>query len=158
MGYFYAIIKIEVKEVNKIILILILILILLIIFVLAILFYISKKVRLTLLNLLFFILNGIVLILQSRTFPYLFGYCKHCLSEPAERIDFSRTENALGTHFDANDVLLISSLILFIIALVSTYKLSNKWIGNIKRKKIYKIITTILFFIIFLFMQAATWA
>lgn len=134
------------------------ILILLVVFLLALLLLISKKVKLTLLNLLFFILNGILLFFHVVKFPYFFGHCKHCSIERPKGIDFSRTENVLGTPFDANDVLLISSLILLIIALVCTYKLSNKWIECSKRRKIYKIITTILFFIIFLFMQMARWA
>ncbi len=86
---------------------------------------ISKKVRFGLINFLFLILNGIVLILQFRTFPYLFGHCKHCSLETPEGVDFSRAENALGTSFDANDVLKLGSLILFVLALICTYKLSN---------------------------------
>lgn len=118
---------------------------------------ISKKVRFGLINFLFLILNGIVLILQFRTFPYLFGHCKHCSLETPEGVDFSRTENALGTSFDANDVLRVSALILFIIALICTYKLSNKWIESVKRRRVYKIIMTIIFLFIYLAMHLATW-
>lgn len=118
---------------------------------------ISKKVRLGLINFLFFILNGILLILQFKTFPYLFGHCKHCQIWIPEGIDFSRSENVLGTSFDANDVLRVSSLILFIIALICTYKLSNKWIESEKRRRVYKIIMTIMFLFIYLAMHLAVW-
>lgn len=118
---------------------------------------ISKKVRFGLINLLFLISNGILFILQVRTFPYLFGHCKHCSLETPEGIDFSRTENALGTPFDANDVLRLGALILFVLALICTYKLSNKWIESEKRRKVYKIIMTILFLFVYMAKAVVIW-
>ncbi len=118
---------------------------------------ISKKIRFGVINFIFLILNGILLMLQFTKFPYWFGHCKHCSLETPEGIDFSRSENALGTSFDANDVLRVSSLILFIIALIFTYKLSNKWIESVKRRRVYKVVMTIIFLFIYLAMQLAVW-
>lgn len=93
--------------------------------------------------------NFVLLILQSTLFPYLFGHCHECLGiilkggkDPYQGIDFSRDEWALGRSFpfDANDLLIFFSWLIFIIFTFLSYKATKKFNKN-WQKILYFIIT-----------------
>lgn len=119
---------------------------------------ITKNKVLVITNFILSILNFLLGVLHMTIFPYLFGHCNGCLSIAIAEgnfkgIDFSRKEKALGTAFDANDVLHISSTIILVIGFIITFILSKKKIDSKFKKWIYNIATLILLVIQFCFLQ-----
>lgn len=123
---------------------------------------VSKNAVITFINFIISMLNFILLWLQMNMFPYLFGHCNGCLSidiaeGKLDGIDFSRSEKALGTSFDANDALHFLSAIIFILGCVLILKISNKKLENKTRRIVCNIFSIIFFIVEFGILQMSVY-